>query len=79
MKGRSINLSEQQLVDCSRQQGNQGCNGGWASSGLVYIRGNGITTQGAYPYVGRDQACKIQGVIIKLADLNTILVVMGLK
>jgi C1A family cysteine protease len=36
-KGTNINLSEQQLVDCSGPQGNQGCNGGWLSNGLIYV------------------------------------------
>lgn len=52
--GSSPSLSEQQLVDCSRPQGNQGCNGGWPSSALNYVKGNGITTEGAYPYIARD-------------------------
>ena len=60
-KGQTTNLSEQQLVDCSRPQGNQGCNGGWPSSALKYIQQNGITSGSAYPYVARDQACKTQG------------------
>jgi cathepsin L len=44
-KGMNINLSEQQLVDCSSPQGNLGCIGGWPSNGLIYIKTNGITTE----------------------------------
>ena len=65
-KGSNLNLSEQQLVDCSRPQGNQGCNGGWPSSALNYVKANGITTTSAYPYVARDQACKTNGGATKI-------------
>jgi cathepsin L len=70
-KGQSTSLSEQQLVDCSRPQGNQGCNGGWPSSALNYIKANGITTEAAYPYAARDQACKTQGGAYKINGFNS--------
>ena len=64
--GQSTSVSEQQLVDCSRPQGNQGCNGGWPSSALNYVKANGITTASAYPYAAKDQACKTQGGAFKI-------------
>lgn len=65
-RGVTTSFSEQQLVDCSRPQGNQGCNGGWPSSALNYVKANGITSAFAYPYIARDQACKTQGGTFKI-------------
>jgi cathepsin L len=70
-KGQTTNLAEQQLVDCSRPQGNQGCNGGWPHSALTYVQANGITTETAYPYVAKDQTCKTQGGAFKIAGYNS--------
>jgi C1A family cysteine protease len=52
-------LSEQQLVDCTTTYGNEGCNGGWPSYGLEYVKDYGQTTSSAYPYTGRDGTCKV--------------------
>jgi len=51
-------LSEQQLVDCSTAQGNQGCDGGWMDSAYDYIiKVGGIETETNYPYRAVDQKC----------------------
>jgi len=75
----SVSLSEQQLVDCSRPQGNQGCNGGWPSSALTYVKSNGITTEGAYPYIAKDQACKTQGGAFKISGYKSLSGCAGLS
>ncbi|XP_061456643.1 procathepsin L-like [Rhineura floridana] len=57
--GRLVSLSEQNLVDCSWAQGNQGCNGGWPSWALDYVRlNNGINSENTYPYEARDANCR---------------------
>jgi cathepsin L len=56
----TINLSEQQLVDCATAEpyGNAGCNGGYGVRALEYIKDFGQTTESAYPYKAVNQQCQ---------------------
>jgi len=54
-----VSLSEQELVDCSRAQGNSGCNGGMMDNAFQFIISKrGITTEALYPYKAIDGTCK---------------------
>jgi C1A family cysteine protease len=54
--GNLQSLSEQQLVDCSKQ--NSGCNGGLMDYAFAFYETTSVATEDSYSYTGRDGTCK---------------------
>lgn len=69
-KGSSVNLAEQQLVDCSTA--NYGCNGGWPNKAMSWIASNGIVSQSSYPYTAKTGTCKQSTGTYKVSGSNKV-------
>jgi len=52
-----VNLAEQQLVDCDRATGNNGCNGGDMYNAFQYAHEYGMMKMADYRYTARDGKC----------------------
>lgn len=56
--GRLLSFSEQQIVDCSQKEGNNGCKGGLMDNVFEYVETHGLCTEEDYPYNGKDGVCE---------------------
>ncbi|CAI2373717.1 unnamed protein product [Moneuplotes crassus] len=53
-RGSLPNLSEQQLITCTKGYGNGGCSGGWMEYAFTYAETYALCTTEQMPYLGRD-------------------------
>lgn len=58
MKNYKFDLSEQQMLDCTKDYGNNGCGGGLGGNVYNYLRNNDLAYEYDYPYQGSSGQCK---------------------
>ncbi|XP_051007079.1 cathepsin J-like isoform X2 [Acomys russatus] len=56
--GNLTSLSVQNLIDCSKPQGNNGCVSGYAYNAFEYVQKNGVEAEETYPYEEKEGPCR---------------------
>ena len=69
------NISEQQLIDCSTEEGNNGCEGGLMDKAFEYIIDNhGLCSEKEYPYQAVTEQCNITcDNVVKISNYSDVI------
>lgn len=67
-----LNISEQELVDCSSNYGNNGCEGGSMDNAFKYVIKNGLCSEKDYPYTANDGNCQKCNSIVNITGYQDI-------
>merc|ERR1712061_449288 len=63
--GKLVSLSEQQFVDCDKQD--SGCNGGLMDTAFEYAEKSALCTEDSYPYKAKGGTCKASSCTVGIA------------
>ncbi|RQM21992.1 hypothetical protein B5M09_009890 [Aphanomyces astaci] len=69
--GQLLDLSEQQLVSCSKNGGSMGCSGGWPQAAMDWLK-DGACLESTYPYTAQTGSCSTSCAKTKLSFGQTI-------
>jgi len=64
--GKLVSVSEQQLVDCAKSFGEQGCSGGLMDNAFKYAEQADMCTEESYPYTAADGTCHASGCTVAI-------------
>jgi len=72
--GKLPSLSEQQLMDCSKDEGNNSCEGGLMDYAFEYvIKNGGLCSETDYPYLERDEStCKSCSTVASISSYKDV-------
>lgn len=70
--GKLLNISEQQLIDCSTDYGNNGCEGGSMDLAFKYVIKNGLCSEKEYPYTAQEGSCEECDTVVNITGYQDI-------
>merc|ERR1712150_75037 len=66
-----VSLSEKNIMDCSKPEGNKGCQGGLMDQAFAYvIKNKGIDTEESYPYIAKNGKCEFKSEDIGATEVS---------
>lgn len=59
--GELVDISVQNLIDCTQPHGNSGCEGGLMNPAFEYVKTNdGVDSESSYPFEERTAECRFK-------------------